>query len=195
MGTERSTEFDAPCLCGAGTFHIDDCSPDHGWPTATPQWYEASIRCPKCSHLYELQQRGKRFVLIERVEIEAALSRRDAASAAGQALMGRQEVTEALVKYASYIDGLPSKAAILRQLVADGFSPGSIATFRKRWRGASNFLHIWAHPGHLPAVFSAVGLSIDELRVSLHEYDLMVAAASVEPQPFGRPVYESRRGQ
>lgn len=129
MGTERSTEFDAPCLCGAGTFHIDDCSPDHGWPTATPQWYEASIRCPKCSHLYELQQRGKRFVLIERVEIDAAVSRRDAASAAGQALMGRQEVTEALVKYASYIDGLPSKAAILRQLVADGFSPGRSRRF------------------------------------------------------------------
>lgn len=40
MGTDRSTEFEGPCRCGKGTLRIDDCEVDHGWSTATPQWYE-----------------------------------------------------------------------------------------------------------------------------------------------------------
>ena len=190
MGTDRSTEFEGPCACGAGTFHIDDCSPDHGWPTSTPQWYEASIRCPRCSKRYELVRRGKRFVLIDRADIAKAGERRAAAHEAAQVLLRQPGVIEAVTQYAEHLDGLPSMAAIRRQLVADGFMPESIVTFRQRWRGASGWLKARLRPWNLPAIYAALGRSADELNASLHELEQLDAAAAVEPTPVGNPIYE-----
>ncbi|MGU7773750.1 hypothetical protein ACV229_26650 [Burkholderia sp. MR1-5-21] len=190
MGTERSTEFEGPCLCGGGTFHIDDCSPDHGWPTATPQWYESSIRCPRCAKKYELERRGKRFVLIARTEIAAVEAKRNKAFEAGRALMARADVAEALDSYAAQLDRLPSAAARHRRLGADGFMPDSIATFRKRWRGGDTWLKARARPGHLLAIFAAIGLSTDAIKAPLDELAQLDAAAAVEPAPVGEPAYE-----
>ena len=71
MGTDRSTEFRGPCPCGSGSLVIDFCSPDHSWPVAIPYWYETRFDCAKCSRTYELQQRGRTFVLVERAKLAA----------------------------------------------------------------------------------------------------------------------------
>ena len=66
MGTDRFEIFRGPCRCGKGHFVVDECSPDHGWPSSRRRWYRADIECDDCKRRYQLQQKAQSFHVIDR---------------------------------------------------------------------------------------------------------------------------------
>jgi len=190
MGTDRTTEFEGPCLCGEGTFRIDDCEVDHAWPTATPQWYEGHIHCRNCAAKYELVKRGKRFVLVKRSELQEIDSKRTQAYDAGVHLMARPEVLATLNTFAALLTNQPSMAATHRLLVAEELEYSSVGTFRKGWSGGADWIRRHIKPDNLLRIYQIVNAPRDDLETWLADVERLNAAAAVTATPVGEPVYE-----
>lgn len=190
MGTERSTEYEGKCICGHGSYHVDDCSPDHGWPTSTPQWYESRIDCHHCHALYEIERRGKKFVLVERSKLKHREALRHEAYVRGEALMATPSVQSALSALESLLKSQRSVAATCRLLKAASLTDYSEATFRNHWSNPSTWVegNIQAHV--LPRVLALVKMAPVEVTQELSEIAALTKAANVPIEPYGSPIYE-----
>lgn len=189
MGTDRHTEFEGPCLCGKGIFQIDDCEVDHGWPTATPQWYEWRIDCRACAKKYQMEQRGKRFVLVEQSELKEIAEKKDQARRASVELMTLPEVVTTLETFAALLDGQSTMAAIHRLLTTDELEFSSVGTFRRGWSGSANWILKNVRPSNLLRIYQIVNSPRDGIQARLAELARLDSAASVSATPVGEPVH------
>lgn len=190
MGTERSTEYEGKCVCGRGSYRVDDCSLDHGWPTSTPQWYETRIDCRHCNALYEIERRGKKFVLVERSKLKDREVLRHEAYVRGEALMASRSVQSALRAFESLLASQKSVAATCRLLKAARLTHYSEATFRNHWRNPAAWVKANIRADDLPRVFALLKVAPAELSQELSEIQSLAKAANVPIEPYGAPIYE-----
>jgi hypothetical protein len=190
MGTERSTEFEGKCICGHGSYRVDDCSVDHGWPTSTPQWYESRIDCPQCHTLYEIERRGKKFVLVERSKLNHREALRHEAYVRGEALMATPSVQSALHALEDLLKSQRSVAATCRLLKAAGLTDYSEATFRNHWSGPSDWVKGNIRDNQLPRVLPLVKMAPADVTQELSEIAALTKAANVSIEPYGPPIYD-----
>lgn len=190
MGTERSTEYEGKCICGHGSYRIDDCSPDDGWPTSTPQWYEPRILCRHCQSLYELEKRGKSFVLVERSKLDHREALRHEAYVKGEALMATSSVQSVLSALESLLKSQRSVAATCRLLKAAGLTRYSEATFRNHWINPSAWVRGNIRADQLPHVLALIKMAPAEIIQELSEIKVLTEAANVLIEPYGPPIYE-----
>ena len=190
MGTERSIEYEGKCICGHGSYRVDDCSSDHGWPTSTPQWYEFRIDCCHCHALYEIERREKKFVLVERSKLRHREALRHEAYARGKALMATPSVLSALSALESLLKSQRSVAATCRLLKAAGLTDYSEATFRNHWSSPSAWVNGNIRADELPRVFALVNMDPKEITQELSEIAALIKAANVSIEPYGSPIYE-----
>lgn len=189
MGTDRSAKFEGPCLCGRGLFRVDDCSVDHSWPTAVPQWYESRIDCPDCSARFSLQQRGRRFVLVERTALHERELRESAVRECESSILSSVEVRRVLGRFEEELGAQRSVAAIYRLLRNAGLESYSEGTFRRHWSTPAAWIQEKAHPKVLSQIFRVVGAQTDRLEIMLRQLHALEDLASQQPEPFGEPVY------
>lgn len=189
MGTERSIEFEGPCLCGRGTFRIDDCQVDHSWPTARPQWYESKISCPDCEKKFTIEKRGGRFFLIERAALQNREDRQRAVANRVDEILADDEVVATLVQFESLLGAQRSVAAVYRLLRDADLESCAEGTFRKHWRGPREWVRQWARPRTLPQIYAAVGASRSRLDRMLSELATLEVHANEPIEPYGEPVY------
>ncbi|TES60685.1 hypothetical protein E2P84_44100 [Burkholderia cepacia] len=193
MGTDRSTEFEGPCRCGKGTFHIDECEPDHGWPTATPRWYESRINCRQCGAEFEIEKRGKAFVLVRRSELREIESLKHDAFEASNAFMASTDVTARLASFAAMLDAHPTMAAVHRTLSAAELEYGSVGNFRRGWRGGAAWVQSNVRPSNLVTVYRLLQVPPAELagiKAKITELDRLDAVAYAPAKPVGAPIYQ-----
>lgn len=189
MGTERSVEFEGPCLCGKGRFEIDDCAVDHGWPTSRPQWYEPRINCPACRERFDLQKRGKAFVLVEQVNLRERRAREEAVDRMAKRIMAHLEMEAVVAQLAAMLEAQPSVAAKFRLLRGAGLEDGTEGTFRRHWQGAGTWIRRTMRVALLERAFELVGASIEPIAPMLNELQQLEALAKEEPPAFGQPVH------
>ena len=189
MGTDRSIEYQGPCLCGCGTFRIDDCEVDHAWPTATPQWYECHIDCPTCSEQFAFQQKGNRFVLIEQSVLKERQCRDQVAKDKAAAILSDEEVRSVIKKFEVLLGAQSSVAAIYRVFSGAGLENCAEGTFRRHWQSPRDWTKSWAKPKSLPQIFGVVGTSTERLSDMLSELSALEKHASQPPEQYGEPVY------
>lgn len=181
MGTDRSTEFETACRCGAGTFRIDDCSVDHAWPTAEPTWYESHVACEHCRQEYTIEQQRSVFVLVDAAERERCQRRRDQVSTKKGQILAEPTVQAALAQLQIQLGAAADKsvAAAYRYLDAVELVSCSLSTFRNHWRGVMNWIKNDVRVRDLPKVFAAVGHPDQQLTIWLQQLDALEAAADV----------------
>ncbi len=189
MGTDRSIEYQGPCLCGKGTFRIDYCEVDHGWPTATPQWYETYIQCSACSKRFSLQRRDARFVLIERSLLREREQRSKVADSKATEILADSEVRTALKGFERLMSHQRSVAAVYRLLTSAGLEYCSVGTFRRHWAGAQDWIKKSAMPSSLVQIFKLVGMSTQRLKTMLAQLAALQELAQEPAEPHGKPVY------
>lgn len=193
MGTDRSIEYQGPCVCGHGTFRIDDCEVDHSWPTSNPQWYECRIDCPTCSERFSLQRKGNRFVLIEQSVLRDRQQRKQVAENRADAILLDQEVRSVIGQFEALLGTQRSVAAVYRVLSGAGLENCAEGTFRRHWQSPQAWTKNWATPKSLQQIFGVVGASTERLNVMLSELRALEEHASQPPEQYGEPVYVLRR--
>lgn len=191
MSSTHHREFTGACRCGKGTFNVDFCEVDHGYPVANPEWYEASIDCPACAKEFVIERRGPGFFLVARSDVQEKEALAANARAQLDAVRGDAEVLPVIERFIRAVDDQPSVAATYRFLSPHGFTRGTLPTFRKHWRGAA---HLIAKPSarELRAVFDAVGADKTRLEALLAPVEEMEAQARVAPPTVGPVIYIPR---
>lgn len=193
MGTERSIEYEGPCLCGKGFFRIDDCQVDHGWPTAMPQWYETRIDCPVCSEKFSIEERGARFVLIERSLLREHKQKHDQhqkkIDTKKREIFTNAEVLMALNRVEELINKQKSVAAIYRLFKGANLVHCSIATFRKRWTNIHDWKNSYFEPKGLLKIFNLVDIPTDNLQIMLNDLERLKNLVINPPEIYGEPIY------
>lgn len=189
MGTDRIEEYKGPCPCGAGELQIDYCTPDHGWPTATPFWYEGRIHCPRCNALYVIQQRGGEFVLVERTKLDTQRHEEEKIRREISAVMVSGEVQAALDRIEDELGSQPSKAAVYRLLSGAGLAFGSQNTFYRDWESPKSWIKVHVNEANLPKYLSLARLSLPSVEAKLTALRDRLAAASKPVVPIGGPFH------
>ena len=189
MGTDRSIEFQGPCLCGRGTFRIDDCEVDHSWPTATPQWYESQINCAECSERFSLQKRGNRFVLVENTILREREQRKQTVADRANSILSDENVRAAIHQFEGMLNAQRSVAAVYRKLNEAGLAHCTEGTFRRHWRNAHVWLEQHAKPNALVQIFEAINAPTNQLKSMLIELNALEEHASQLAEPYGEPVH------
>jgi hypothetical protein len=164
MGTDRYEVFSEPCECGQGKYVVDECSPDHGYPTSSPFWYEGYVACKVCREHFTVEQEGRDMLLVENAAIEENRRRSHASMEAVKALRARSDVEELLKRFAAKLDTFPSKAAIWRYLGGLGFHVPSQSKFAREWAGGERWLARWISVKDIRRVLDALGADEPELR-------------------------------
>ena len=189
MGTDRYTLFEGPCYCGKGSVHIEHCSPDHGWPTSTPFWYENSINCRDCNKKLELQNRGKKFVFIEKAEIAKCTAYGKEAHKRGQTLLSTPAVKKLLADLSKLLDDQKSMAAVHRLLAGERLEYYSIGTFRKRWTGAKSWVNSNISTHNLPSVMKLLNVTDKTILNEVKNIAGLWDKSQKQPPKFGKPVF------
>ena|SRR3990172_2621386 len=189
MGTERDTLFEGPCNCGKGSLRVDHCSPDHGWPTSTPFWYETSINCRDCEKRFELQRQGKHFVFVEKSEIAKRTALGEEAYKRGQALLRTPSVKKLLSSFIDMLNHQKSMAAVHRILRDASLEYSSIGTFRKRWAGAESWVKSYLSANDLPKVMKLLHTTDKATLDEVKEIADLWKESQVPPPAFGKPVF------
>lgn len=140
MGTDRYTEFSGPCACGSGADNIDHCSPDHGWPVSISVWYETSVNCSVCSKTYTILEREDAFYRVSFSELQLKEACVQEVVAASKVLVQQAQESGLLANLEKLIDSQKSGAAKHQLLRAAGLEHRSIATFRKQWSTAQEWI-------------------------------------------------------
>ena len=190
MGTERSIEYEGPCICGHGRYRIDECSPDFVWSTVNPPWYEPNIDCTRCRTLYKIERRGKQFVLVERSKLERRDGLRHEAYLRGDALMENPSVQAALSALETILKSQRSVAATCRLLKAAGLTRYSEATFRNHWSSPTAWIKVNIQADQLPSVLALVKMAPVEVSEELSKIAELTKAAAVPIESYGQPIYE-----
>jgi hypothetical protein len=185
MGTERDTVHEGSCLCGKGTFVVDYCNPDHGWPTSTPFWYETSIRCQECNKLYELVEQEKAIVIVEKAEIVNQKELVKQWHLLGNEIMQRPEVNEILRSFITLLRQHGTMAAIHRLLQGANLDYYSLATFRKKWLGPEKWVEGNISQGNLKTVMTLLTIKNDQVSEELARLDELWKAANEPLQSVG----------
>lgn len=193
MGTERDTVYECPCMCGRGKFHIDFCNPDHGWPTSTPFWYEFFIKCTSCDQVYELQQYENHVVVVEKKEIEKKKQIADESHRRWKLLLGSLEVKKLLKDFIFLIDSQRSLAAIHRLLTAARLDHSSIATFRRRWRSAQEWVDQHVYYSNLPDIMKLVGNNSNDILNEVCAIKKLSEDSERLPPSVGKPIYTTSK--
>lgn len=143
MGTDRSQIYSSSCPCGCGEITINFCTPDHGWPTRS-NWIEKDIGCPKCSEEFEIVVQRQHYVLVKKLDSEVLQEKagklNEQICVIYQELKVLPETGELVQKFREVLEEQPSLAARHRFLTSSGLEHSSIATFRKRWTGATEWI-------------------------------------------------------
>lgn len=189
MGSDRSHEYSGPCACGAGKFEIDYCTPDHGWPVATREWYEPRIVCASCASKYELRQYGRKFHLVERSEIQGKEALRQELKAAVAALEAAAKAKGIDKEMAELLDAQKSMAATHRVLTRSGLSYESLPTLRKRWPGGIAWVERNFSGYSVAKVLKAIGKSSEPLEKQANAVDALRSKVDEDPKPIGDPIY------
>ena len=190
MGTERSQIHKSKCACGAGHFIVDDCSPDHGWPGSERQWYESSIECLKCCLMFEIERRGRNFVLIsrERIREREKLSRE--AFVRCEALMQQTPVLEVLREFERLLSVQPSVAAVYRIIEKHKLTYHTTeSTFRKHWKTPESWISGNIRADKLPKVLQILRRSPPAILEELESIRHLSDAASTKIERIGDPIY------
>ncbi len=184
MGTDRTTEFETACRCGAGTFRIDYCEVDHAWPTAEPTWYEGHVLCHHCGHEYTIERQRSAFVLVDAAERERCRRRHEAISTRADQILAEPTVRAALAQLQTQLGAAADKsvAAAYRYLDAAELISCSLSTFRIHWRGVTHWIAHEIRVHDLPKVFAAVGQPPGQMRAWLQQLDVLQAAADQPAQ-------------
>lgn len=193
MGTERDTVYENICKCGKGTFRIDFCTPDHGWPTSTPVWYESFIKCTSCELVYELQQHENHIVVVEKIEIKNRKHLADESGKRWRRLLSTAEVKNILKEFISLIERQPSKAAIHRLLKGADIEHSSLVTFRKNWRGAQHWVDLHVYYSNFRNVMEVVGYSNSDILDELNEIKKLFDDSNSIPPVVGKPIYTTSK--
>src|SRR3972149_2483082 len=193
MGTERDTVYEDTCRCGKGKFRIDFCNPDHGWPTSTPFWYELFINCKSCNQVYELQQHGNHIVVVEKIEIEKKKRLTNESHRRWKLLLNTSEVKKILKDFILLIDSQRSMAAIHRLLTGAGIEHSSVATFRKRWRSAQDWVDHHIYYFNLPDIMKLVGNNSNEILNEVRAIKKLSKDSESLPPFVGKPIYTTTK--
>ena len=189
MSTDRTNVFTGPCLCGSGTIEVDHCSPDHGWPVATPFWYEFRLQCDECRKVYELVKQGAQIVLVKKSDIEQRDNTRSTARQERDKFMETEIVQNVLDELVSALDDLPSMAAAHRLLAKHRLFYESIGTFRKGWNGGAHWVARHVSYYNLPNVLTLLGQENAELENAVAAISENLADADKDLPIVGKPIY------
>ena len=191
MGTDRFLEYEGPCKCGKGSYKINSCTPDHGWPISNPFWYEAYIHCDNCKEKYNLIQQGRNFVLIELAELNERESHRKKAYDLANNLMKQEKTQLTLELLVSLLDSQPSMAAVHRKLRKFGLENSSIGTFRKFWSGGKDWVNRYISAYNIPKVLELLEKDDVEMLERIKQINDLHKEADKPLTPIGMPVYKT----
>lgn len=189
MGTDRSHEFTGPCICGNGTLEIEHCTPDHGWPVATQEWYETNISCASCRATYELQQLGKAFYLVAKTELAKIEAKKEELYAAEKKLLGEAKAVGVLSALAQLLDNQSSLAAAHRLLSSASLEHSSLATFRKRWGGGTAWVGAHISGYGVGKVLTLLDIHNPVLVSAVTHLEQLKMESNLPPTPIEPPIY------
>ncbi|MBN2230875.1 MAG: hypothetical protein JW779_14905 [Candidatus Thorarchaeota archaeon] len=189
MGTDRIREYDCKCKCGKGTVEIDYCTPDHGWPTATPFWYEARLKCANCSVKYEIHQQDDDFVYVSKQDIADRKVLQAKVDAKNVTLLNSPRVQAMRSRLIQFLDSRPSKAAIHRTLQSIQLSSCTIQTFRKHWKGADEWLRFNFSVHTIPTFMKLLDITDLGIQLQIKAIETLEKQASDTLPPVGNPIY------
>ena len=193
MATDREVEFKGPCKCGSGQFVVCYCTPGHSWPTSTPYWYECRITCHSCGRRYELTQRGRRFVLVEKSDLRIREEKREKAELLSSELMGSDPVRSLLERLTDTLEGQPSMAAIHRVLTGVSLEHSSIGTFRRHWVGAENWVQRNVSVHDLGKIMELLSRQDGTITSCVVQIDQLLDDSKQPPTPVDA-IYRTARG-
>ncbi|WP_411879860.1 hypothetical protein [Polaromonas sp. YR568] len=187
-------QYTGACQCGAGTFSIDECTPDHSWPTSRPLWYEPHINCTACANQFEIEQRSGDFVLVEKTRLEEQEQKRHAARTALEAAEGHASVIEVKKIAAGLLDNAGSVSAAHRLATQHNLDDSTIGTFRRHWRGGEVFMR-GLRLSALKSAFTWVGVDSKDFDQLIEEYRRLDEDATRPPQAFAAPFHRLKRNR
>ena len=192
MGTERDKVYEGPCLCGNGTFAVDYCNPDHGWPTSTPFWHESSINCKDCRKKYELMEQGQFIVVVEQLQIAKQQGLTKQWQEHQKALMASSNVRKILASFSSLLNSQGSIAAIFRFLSAAKLEDQSLGTFRKKWTGVENWVTRNVSPRNLETIQELLEVNDEYVNSEVEKLSKLWEASQTLLPYIGEPFYKIR---
>lgn len=187
--SESWTVFEKPCECKAGRYSIDRCETDHGWPTATPVWYEGSVQCSTCAKKFELLNQNGGFELVLSADVADRKSRREQAWIEDKKICASpdaQAVYQAAIKK---LEGAKSKAEAFRLLSEQRLTHTGQSAFVRKYAGAEDALKFHLRARQLPRLAKLSGAPMGGLASVLADYEKMEAWAA-EPIPVVEVVFK-----
>jgi hypothetical protein len=187
MATDRMREYEGRCLCGKGELEIDLCSPDHGWPTANPFWYETRISCEACAANYEVQGSRGEFLWVAKSELAGRVVLRNQAETKAKELMTSDSATKATKALINLLHEQRSVAACYRLLKTARLEFYAIGSFRKYWSTPEQWVERHIDARNLMQVVTFLKIAPDEgLKQYLAEIDQLHAAANAPLTPLAK---------
>ena len=190
MGTDRSQEYIGPCSCGAGTYEIDHCTPDHGWPVANPEWYESRINCELCSRKYAIHRFGTSFFLVTQSELRVLEKKTEEVYAAADGLKSAAAAKGVLDTLIALLDDQSSLAAKHRLLTGADLEYSSLATFRKRWTDSQRWVNNHVSGYNVARVMVLLGVRDAELEAAAKALEQLRDESAAPPTPVGAAIYQ-----
>lgn len=190
MGTDRTIKHQGPCQCGQGLFIIEYCFPDHGWPGSERDWYESRIECAECISIYNIEQRSKNFVLVEKRKSQESDEFRRKLDERYKALMQTEDVVQLLNQLEQLLKDQRSVAATFRLLHDAGLTAHSTeGTFRNHWRNPREWIKENIDAKSLPKIIALLNLSLPSVTNALAEIRALPRPPANPSVAVGLPIY------
>ena len=189
MGTDRSTRHEGPCRCGKGKVKIDYCTPDHGWPTATPFWYESNLDCPICKAIFEIQDHDGKLVYVSRSDIQKNQVIRQQSEIKSQQLLSSSSVKQIELQLFAALSNRRTKKAKHDFLKSAQLNHTTYQTFLKHWMGEDNWIKWNFRVRNLREIMAALGIHDQVVLNEVNAIEKLEQQASARPSPVGGPIY------
>jgi hypothetical protein len=187
MGYDIDSRFKRQCMCGAGEFIVEIYSPDHPYRTRS-RIINTDITCSSCKSNFSIHTlynqigivRNSVLTLQQQLEKECRKFERD--------LLEDPVIIDLFAQFHAELCNKRSVAEVHRWLSSARLTLESLSTFRKRWRGAEDWVQNNMRAWQVKGIIDLLGFNDERIQNKLLKLQDLLRAVRETVQFVGPPI-------
>jgi hypothetical protein len=177
-----------------GKVTVDECTPDHSWPTGPKIWYESHLSCPACAKTYSVRQIGNQFAWVRLAVLKAKDAELEAVYDVGRKMDACKSVVEAKGMAIQQLKQARTGAACHRILSQAGIEDRTYRAFQRGWTGPETYINSISRYFY-PRLLKIVGSDTAEFDALDAQCEALKAKHEALPATVGEPIYTIPRNR